>query len=68
VAVLLFTITSNSVYAQSPIKFGIGIEGGIPVGDASDAYSASAGVSLNVRVPLPVTNLELVLLVINSGS
>ncbi|MFC6102653.1 hypothetical protein [Olivibacter domesticus] len=60
VVLTLFTITAGNVYAQSPIKFGIGVEGGIPVGDASDSYSASAGVSLNVRVPLPVTNLDII--------
>ncbi|WP_028295663.1 hypothetical protein [Olivibacter sitiensis] len=46
--------------AQSPVKLSIGLEGGIPTGDASDIYSAAGGVSLNVRVPLPLTNLDVI--------
>ncbi|GAA4781555.1 hypothetical protein GCM10023231_06410 [Olivibacter ginsenosidimutans] len=58
--VVLCTFISSRVSAQSPVKFGIGIEGGIPTGSASDLYAVSAGASLNVLVPLPVTNLSVI--------
>ncbi len=60
IVTLFFVLSSITVFAQSPVKFGIGIEGGVPTGSASDGYSANAGVSLNVRVPLPVTNLDII--------
>jgi len=60
VVAVLFFLTVNHAHAQSPVKFGIGIEGGIPTGSASDAYSVLAGINLNVRAPLPVTGLEII--------
>lgn len=58
--IVLCTLISNQVSAQSPLKFGIGIEGGIPIGSASDGHSAAIGANLNVLFPLPVNNLSVI--------
>lgn len=60
ITLLLSINITQHLSAQSPVRLNLGIEGAIPVGDASDTYSAAAGVNLNLIIPLPVTNLDII--------
>lgn len=54
-AAALLVGVSFTTFAQSNDeggKFSIGLEGGVPVGDASDAYNAVVGGSLKYQLPI----------------
>ncbi|HEY8782995.1 MAG TPA: hypothetical protein VIM16_15320 [Mucilaginibacter sp.] len=47
--------TSTSSSEKGGVKFSIGAEGGLPIGDASDVYSAVIGGSLKCEIPISPT-------------
>jgi len=47
--------TSTATTAKEGVKFSIGAEGGIPIGDASNVYSSVIGGSVKCEIPISPT-------------